>query len=195
MNVFVRGLASKSASRRSNKGMVRPPPTWRWEKLKQHLYAVPCALPNLEALQLHFVRNTAPGHTGLRLFWREHMAQLKAQNPKANILAREADGAESTISLTFSGAPEPVELVVTGERRDVVLRRVLEAAHVPPEEVEAAVKASNAISNERKKSEPEAEAAPESELAAEANVAIGLELESVDRAVEGDASATPASAS
>ena len=105
------------------------------------------ARPPCRAPQVTFGRN-GDGHTAARHFVRQHLAQLRFQNPEAEVTQRNSkEAARSLVSLTLAGA-EPLELDVTGlAHRTDVLRRVLEAVRVGEAELQAALVAAEAQSD------------------------------------------------
>ena len=102
-------------------------------------------LLSYDPLQVVFGR-TGDGHTAARHFVRQHLAQLRYHNPDAEIIQRNSKVEKQAYVDLQLASNEPLRLDVTGlPHRLDVLRKVLEAAQVSSESLDASISAAAAM--------------------------------------------------
>jgi len=114
-----------------------------WEKLKTCLLAIPVELPELKQLEV-FTPRAGTGHSGTRIFAREHLPRIRYQNPEAEVSLRadnEGEGWKRSRVVVELQSGERKELDTTDRVEEQVLEQVLVASAASEEGVRRAKEA------------------------------------------------------
>ncbi|KAL1514693.1 hypothetical protein AB1Y20_003780 [Prymnesium parvum] len=133
---FSRGLARSPKRRKKSK--EKKPLNTKWDHLIEKYTAIPMVIPGLKTFEMQHGRST-DGQGGIRKFLAAHTAQIRYQNPEANVLCRASrDEVEALIRLEMKDGKEYL-IDATGKKSQEILREVLTTAGVEPAKVAEAV--------------------------------------------------------